>query len=249
MKIGMPTLLEYNLEENINFAKNNNFDFIELNMNLPYCFEIKEKELLKYNYDFTMHISEELNIYELNNNLKKSYLKEIIRQLKIGISNNIKKYTIHLNQGIYFTIDSNKKYLNEVFKNNYTKSLKSSLKYLNRFCENNNIYINFENTKYNDNIKIAINEIVKYPHFGFTLDIGHNEKDKNKFYNYLEKENYLKNIKHIHMHDYDNISDHLALGKGIINFNKYKNLLIDNYIVMEVKKSEELLESKKNFSF
>ena len=46
------------------------------------------------------------------------------------------------------------------------------------------------------------------------------------------------------MHDYDGTSDHLALGTGIIDFSKYNNILKNNYIVIEVKESNDLLESK-----
>ena len=61
MKYGMPSLIEFNsIEENVLFAKKNNLSFIELNMDLPYCQNIFN--LSKYNIDFTMHLSEELNV-------------------------------------------------------------------------------------------------------------------------------------------------------------------------------------------
>ena len=243
---GMPTLIEFNLYENIDFAKKNNIDFIELNMNLPYCFNLKENELLKYNYNFTMHISEELNIYELNDHLRESYLNEIERQINIGISNNISKYTIHLNQGIYFTINSDKTYLNEIFISNFKKSLNKSLTRINNIATKKNIVINFENTKFNDFVMIAIEEIIKYDNLGFTLDIGHNEKDKNKFFNYLLTNAYLNKIRHVHMHDYNGNSDHLPISSGIIDFKKYCNILKKNYVVLEIKESKELLECIKN---
>ena len=48
MKYGMPTLVEFDsILENVKFAKENNLDFIELNMDLPYCFNIKENETIK----------------------------------------------------------------------------------------------------------------------------------------------------------------------------------------------------------
>ena len=38
MKYGMPTLVEFtSILDNVNLAKSNNLDFIELNMDLPYC--------------------------------------------------------------------------------------------------------------------------------------------------------------------------------------------------------------------
>ena len=56
MKFGMPTLLEFkSIEENVSFAKNLNLDFIELNMDLPYC-KIN-KNLKNYDIEFTIQIS------------------------------------------------------------------------------------------------------------------------------------------------------------------------------------------------
>ena len=241
MKYGMPTLLEFNsIEENLNFAKQNNLDFIELNMNLPYCFNLKEKELNKYNYLFTMHISEELNIAELNEELRKLYLKEIIRQINIGISNNIKKYTIHLNSGIYFTLPKGKTFLNGKYLDLYKEQVIKSCNELNEIAKVNNINLNFENTKIETFTKEAINIIKDYSNLGFTLDIGHNEKNNNLAYPLFLETN---KINHIHMHDYDLAKDHLPLGSGNIDFNKYNNVLNNNYIVIEIKETKELIES------
>ena len=241
MKYGMPTLLEFtSIEENINFAKENNLDFIELNMNLPYCFNLAENSLTKYNYLFTMHISEELNIGELNENIRKKYLEEIIRQINLGISNNIKKYTIHLNSGIYFTLPNGKSFLNNKYLDLYKEQIQKSADELNKIATENNININFENTKIEEFTKVAINIIKDYSNLGFTLDIGHNEKNKNLAYPLFVKTN---KIKHIHMHDYDLKNDHLPLGKGQIDFSKYTDVLKNNYVVIEIKETKELLES------
>ena len=161
MKYGMPSLVEFNtIEENILFAKKNSLSFIELNMDLPYC--QKNLNLSKYNFDFTMHLSEELNVAELNNNLCKAYLKESIRQIRLGIKNGIKRYTIHLDSGVYFTLPNRKFYLNEKYIDIYQKNLENSCKILNDLAKNNNIMINFENTKIHDFTNLAIKIIMKY---------------------------------------------------------------------------------------
>lgn len=239
MKYGMPTLLEFNtINENVKFAKKHNLDFIELNMNLPICLNIKDKELMKYDIEFTMHISEELNIGELNNNLWKSYIKEIKRQINFGIKNNIKKYTIHLNQGIYFTMSDGKKYLTDKYERIYLNNIIKSLNILNEIAKNNNIFINFENTKINSSISKAINLINKYDNLGFTFDIGHNEKNDNKAYPLMKNK-----IRHIHIHDYDGKKDHLPIGNGIIDFKKYEKKFNECYIIIEVKEVNNLINS------
>lgn len=52
MKYGIPILAEFNsIEENVKYAKENNLDFIEINMDLLYCLIINN--LQKYGIDLT----------------------------------------------------------------------------------------------------------------------------------------------------------------------------------------------------
>ncbi len=244
MNFGMPSLVEFNnIKENVDFAKKNNLNFIELNMDLPYCQKINN--LAKYNFDFTMHVSEEINVGELNSNLCKAYLDEAIREIKLGIKNNIKRFTIHIDSGVYFTLPNKKYFLNEKYSNIYTKHLNKCCKVLDKLAKDNNILINFENTKIQPFTPMAISIISNYKHLGFTLDIGHNEKNGNKAYPLFKETN---KIHHIHMHDFDGNSDHLAIGAGNINFTKYKSVLKNNYIVIEVKEKNQLIESIKKIS-
>ncbi len=207
-------------------------------MDLPYC--QKKINLCKYNFDFTMHLSEELNVAELNNYLRKAYLKESIRQIRLGIKNGIKRYTIHIDSGVYFTLPDEKIYLNEKYIDIYQKNLEDSCNILNDLAKSNNIMINFENTKIHDFTSLAFETIMKYDYLGFTLDIGHNEKNDNKAYKLFKNSG---KIHHIHMHDFDGKSDHLAIGAGTIDFTKYKNEIKNNYIVIEVKAKEQLISS------
>lgn len=82
-------------------------------MDLPYCLNIDNDDLKKYNIEFTMHISEKVNIASLNEHLRISNLNEAIRQIKLGIKNNIKKYTLHIDSEVYFTLPTGKFFLNK----------------------------------------------------------------------------------------------------------------------------------------
>ena len=244
MIYGMPTLVEFDtIKDNVIFAKKNNLKFIELNMDLPYCHNINNNELNDYDIEFTMHLSEKLNLGELNNNLRIAYLNEAIRQIELGIKNNIKKYNIHIESGVYFTLPNGKFFLNQKYKDIYEENFNESCKTLNKIAKDNNIEINFENTKIQPFTITAIEIINKYDYLGFTLDIGHNEKNGNKAYPLFNQNN---KVRHIHLHDYNGKSDHLTIGQGIIDFNKYKNILNNNYIVIEVKETSELIESINN---
>lgn len=241
MKYGMPTLVEFNsILENYKFAKKHNLDFIELNMDLPYCQNLKKDSLSKFDIEFTMHVSETIDIASLNDHIRKNNLKEAIRQIKIGINNDIKKFTLHINSGVYFTLPDGKFFLNEKYNDIYVKNLAKSCQVLNKFAKDNNIEINFENTNIHSFTKEAINIIFKYEYLGFTLDIGHNEKNSGKAFPLL---NVTNKIKHIHLHDYDGKKDHLPIGSGIIDFSKYIDNLKVNYVVIEIKQTNELIES------
>ncbi len=243
MKYGMPTLMEFdNILENVQFAQDNNLDFIELNMDLPYNLEIDKIDLKKYKMEFTMHLSEKLNVADLNDFMRKNYLKEAIRQIKLGIKNNIKKYNLHIDSGVYFTLPDGKFFLNEKYLKLYCQELNKSCRVLNKLAQEYNIEINFENTKIYSFTYEAIKIINKYKYLGFTLDIGHNEKNGNKAYPIFKETN---KIRHIHLHDYDDKSDHLEIGKGNIDFNLYNDVLKNNYIVIEVKLKNELANSIK----
>ena len=242
MTIGMPTLVEFDtILENVEFAKKNHLDFIELNMDLPYCQAMDH--LSDYSILFTMHLSEEIHIADLNERLRKAYLEEAIREITLGIKNGIKRYTIHFDSGVYFTLPEGKTFLNEKYLVLYQSHFEDSCRKLEKLAEENDLMINFENTKIHSFIQSAVDIVHKYPHLGFTLDIGHNEKDGDQAYPLFYQ---TGKIRHIHMHDTDGKKDHLAIGPGNVDFTKYKDLFQDNYVVLEVKKSEDLQLSVQN---
>ena len=69
MKIGMPTLMEFNtVKENLEVAKELGLDFLELNINMLYCTPDEEfrkmlvKYRAKYEIDFTMHYYDTVDV-------------------------------------------------------------------------------------------------------------------------------------------------------------------------------------------
>ena len=80
MKFGMPAMIELSsIEENIELAKKLKLSFIELNLDLPYC-DFKKKDLLKLSKDndieFTIHLSEKIDVGELNDDLRKEFMNK-----------------------------------------------------------------------------------------------------------------------------------------------------------------------------
>ena len=59
----MPILVEFHsLEENIKLFQELNLDFIELNLDIPYCFPENIETNLLNNNTFTIHLSEKFDV-------------------------------------------------------------------------------------------------------------------------------------------------------------------------------------------
>ena len=112
----MPILVElHSLEENVKLAQELNLDFIELNLDIPYCFlESLDTTLLDSNA-FTIHLSEKIDVGELNDSLRKFYLNEIERIISFGTKHHILKYNIHLDPGIHFSLPDKKIFIYEEY--------------------------------------------------------------------------------------------------------------------------------------
>ena len=121
----MPILVElHSLEENVKLAQELNLDFIELNLDIPYCFlESLDNTLLDSNA-FTIHLSEKIDVGELNDSLRKFYLNEIERIISFGTKHHILKYNIHLDPGIHFSLPDKKIFIYEEYLSEYLDAYK-----------------------------------------------------------------------------------------------------------------------------
>lgn len=246
MKFGMPTMIEYNtIEENVKLAKRLNLSFVELNMDLPYCIlSDKLKDFAReYDIEFTIHLSEKLDVGELDNDIRNAYLKKIEAIVERGVQLNIKKYNLHLDPGIHFSLPNKKIFIYEKYLDEYKKSLKDSCAFLNELGKKFGAQIMFENLKLPDYLKEGFKIVGTFNNLFFTLDMGHDLKNNSNAEEFFLGFN--NGINHIHIHDFNGKSDHMALGTGVMNIKK-KILLIkklDVYAVIEVKQEMELVES------
>lgn len=247
MKLGMPTLIELNsIEENIKLAKTLNLDFIELNLDLPYC-NMQGTQLLalskKYNIEFTVHLSEKLDVAELDNDLRLDYLNKIEKIIIWGTSNNITKYNLHLDPGIHFSLPDKKIFIYEKYIDKYNQALTGSCFRLNEIAEKYNVEIMFENLKSFDYLLNGFKIISSYNNLYFTLDIGHDIKSGNNIQEFFE--HYPSKIRHVHLHDFNGKNDHLELGTGTVNIEEKIDFIekYNTYVVIEVNRKEDLINS------
>lgn len=246
MKFGMPTMIEYNsIEENIKLAKTLGLSFIELNLDLPYCTLTNniKKFSKKYNIEFTIHFSEKLDVGELDNDIRNAYLKKIESIIKIGSQLNIKKYNLHLDPGIHFSLPDKKIFIYEKYLTKYKKNLKESCFVLNNLAKKYDVEIMFENLKLPGYLMEGFKIISTFDNLFFTLDMGHDLKDNSHAEEFFL--NYKNKIKHVHIHDFNGKNDHITLGTGIMDVKNKISLIkkLNVYAVIEVKKAKELVES------
>ena len=241
---GMPALVEfYSLEDNIELCHRLNLDFIELNLDIPYCFLENLDTKLLNNNNFTIHLSEKFDVGELNSSLRELYLNEIEKIIFFGTKFNIFKYNLHLDPGIHFSLPNKKIFIYQEYLSDYLKAYKSSCDILSNIANKYNATILFENVKIESYTLKAIEIISNYDNLFFTLDLGHNIKHGN-----VAKEQFLKfenKIRHIHLHDFDGSKDHQELFSGILNVKEELNFCSKNNldVVIEVKRQEELVNS------
>ena len=248
---GIPTLIENNsIEESINLCKELNFNFIELNMNLPqYQLENIDIDNLnklqkEYNIFFTIHLDENLNVSDFNNYVADAYLKTVLDTIEIAKALNVKIINMHLSKGVYFTLPDKKVYLFEQYKENYLNSIIKFRNVVEKTLKDNEIKICIENTNgYTDFQIEAIDILLQSPIFALTFDVGHSycigNVDEKVILNRESK------LSHMHLHDAQDKKDHMTLGTGDINVERYIKLAEKHActIVLETKTVEALKKS------
>lgn len=252
MKLGMPALIEYGgLAQNVELCKKLSLDFIELNMNLPYCdmnkildFTRKNKEMTD-EIGITIHLPEEIDIADYHKTIRNGYLKFIKETMDISEEIGAAAINLHVHPGIYFTIPGGKTWINEKNDGEFIKIFSDSLAEINGYAKNSVCKICFENIGINKYALNCFNEILKYDSFHYTWDIGHDASSGYQISDFMMKN--ISRVAHMHLHDFDGKKDHNPLYSGNVDINKYLELALsapcDMSVVIEVKTQDSLTES------
>lgn len=249
-KFGMPTLIEKDtILDNVLLCKELELDFIELNMNLPYCMPDKNnpEKMLKlmeeHNIDFTIHFPEEIDF---------GCFYDEIRQANILLFNNIatwaskfgvEKINIHLNPGIYFTLPKEKIFVYDIHREIFIDNFIDSMIKIRDIAKPLGIKVCVENMKVHEFMEETFRKMVSIDDLYFTWDVGHDAMSSYK----MEKI-YLKNphkVNHMHLHDYNGNSDHQILFEGNIPMKERIKFAEENNltVVIEIKTEEALRKS------
>ena len=251
MLFGMPTLIENNnAEASAALCRELGLSFVELNMNMPqYQPEALDgAELLRlkqaYGIFFTIHLDENLNVSDFNPHVAEAYMRTVAETISLAKEIGAPIINMHLAAGVYFTLPTEKRYLFEEYKERYLQSMRDFISLCEEAIGDSGIKICIENCDgYHGFQKEAIALLLSSPVFGLTYDVGHNHGCGGK-----DEEFILQNkasLCHMHLHDAIGSKNHLALGTGEMDIEKYIRLAEERScrVVVEAKTIEALKKS------
>lgn len=252
IEFGIPTLIETkNLEECAELCSELGFQFVELNMNLPQyqlnCIDTHGyKEISeKFGIYFTIHLDENLNASDFNPLVAKAYTDTVLQTIDIAKKLNIPILNMHLSGGVYFTLPDRKVYLFDEYSDEYIQSMQAFRDKCSNELIGSGITICIENSSGYDKMFLqkGLAHLLESPVFGLTFDIGHNAAigggDESHIMQHKDK------LCHMHIHDAEGKKDHMVLGTGKLDLEKYFKLADSNNcrVVLETKTISGLRQS------
>lgn len=251
MNLGIPTLIEIpDIEGCAALCTELGLQFVELNMNMPayqtHNLDVAQLSELseKYGIYYTIHLDENLNVCDFNPHVANAYLTTVHETVYIAKRLHIPVLNMHLSQGVYFTLPDRKVFLFEEYIDQYLQDMRLFRDKCEKMIGSFDIRICVENSNgYTDFQQQALAILLESPVFALTFDIGHNHciggADEPIIMQHRDK------LCHFHFHDTAAGKDHLPLGTGDIDLQKYLCMAnqSDSRIVLETKTVSGLRES------
>jgi len=248
MDYGMPSLLELeDLTTNVVMAQSLGLNFVEINCNVPE-FQVERlnpKALLELTkatgIHFTFHLDEYMSITDPNPAISEAYINSVLASIEFAKQAQIESLTMHLINGVVFTLPHKKVYVYEKYKDYY---LQRMLIFRNRVTQaigDSKISLNIENVGgFESYMRESIELLIESPVFGLTYDCGHNARYGQVDWTFLQS--HSTRIRHMHVHDCQGQRDHLPFGEGDLDIPTEINFASQSAakIVLEVKTAEAL---------
>lgn len=255
MKIGYAASAgEKNIYDTIDYAHDNNFHAVELNINMPIFFPEKfdaeeRKKIKEYSkkkeVEITFHAPEDISLLQLQKVIREAGINRLKEVIDFGYDIGASRLTMHVGGAVCFTLTDRKVYMDELFYDEFKGVLKSSLKELIDYSRGK-IKLCVENSgRFPEKVvQETLDEILsKEKDLFLTWDIGHSYENK-----YNEVEFFLRHLDRIrtcHVHDNNGKSDHQVVGQGNVDFKWHFGKMKDRDIVyiIEVRPREKAAES------
>lgn len=256
-KIGMPTLLELpDIDSTLSFCEEMKLELIEIGMNHPEFLPDKlDAEKLRRiseekGIEFTIHLPEKFDIATFHEPIRKAFVEWIINCIKWGKKAGVKLFTMHLSNGIYYTLPDKKEYLYNVYDSKYIKNMQDSFMAVYNVLDDQTLCI--ENCA-NFHLPFIKKALQQAP-FAVTWDIGHDAASGFKDKAIIE--NCRLKVAHMHLHDCKGISSHKELYTGeididaMVKFAKLKKIrmIVEVKTLDALKRSIKALRERENLS-
>ena len=244
--LGMPSLLELpSLGANLRLCKERRLDFVELNMNLPWAQALSARDLQKRDGIYcTVHLDENANPADFDRDIARAWTNSILRCIRLAKDAGVPVLTMHIPQGVYFTMPQGKVYLADEYWPQFSSALSRFRDSCAREIGPDGPVIALENTRWPGmaHLEDAAALLLQAPCFALCYDSGHDRKQAAlPFY-----EEHAGRWTHMHLHDADAMGDHKPLGEGNMNWQQALSAAQNGAvrrIVLEVKTQQGLCAS------
>ena len=251
MIFGMPSLIEFRtVEEHLRFCRDHGLSFFELNLAFPWfqSDKIDPENLVRlgeiYAVDYTIHLHDELKPFDFSPELRRGALENISYAIDLARITEAKRINMHMMYGTYSAVNGTKVYAYGLSENEYLDHVKEFIDLCDKKMEGMDTVFCIENTKgFKFYQKKAIELMLQNRHFGLTFDIGHNYKASEDDESFILE--HSDKLRHFHLHDVTDKSNHVALGTGVMDIPRYLDLIrkFKQSTVVEVKESNSLVMS------
>lgn len=244
--LGFQPAVDQTLRDAFKFAKEHEFDHIELLMDHPlYSLEkLSPTEVLEmkecYDIDVIIHApATSTNFLSVSSVMRKASYEELLRVMRFADKCDAKLITFHIGWNPGFITARGFVFPKELYENhNYKVLTEEMYSFLRRV---NAEILALENTIPLDDFLIkAIRYLLDNTDLSLTFDIGH-YFCKGGHEIFLE---YFERVKNVHLHDNDLKNDlHWALGEGYVDLNVIPKGY-NGYMTIECRDVEAILRSK-----
>lgn len=252
LSFGMPTLIETaTIAEQTSLCAALCLDFLELNTNFPlhqpHLLNVDELNRLakKYGIYYTIHLNDEMPVAEFSPSVARGYCEAVLEAIDLAKKIGAKKLNMHLAEGAHYTMPDRVVYFYDAYLEDYLRGMRDFRDLCTKAIGDSEIKICIENVSGFRNFQLsALHILLESPVFGLTMDIGHNYCTGCVDETFIMQN--VQKLHHMHMHDAkDGKKDHLTLGSGELDIQKYISLAqdYDCSVVLEVKTVEGLRSS------
>lgn len=220
---GMPVLIELEtLADNLRLGRELGLSFVELHMSLPSCSPASlrpshVRELASdLDVELTVHLPEELDFGSHLEPMRLASVQVASEALEWAAECGIHIATAHLGAGTYFTLPEGRVYVNDIFRERFIASVQESFAALLSVSRETNVRLCLENAWGRlFFLEEAVRQLAEEASISFTWDVGHDAASGYSDGRLLTQ--YQSRIAHVHLHDFDGVSDHQPLFTGTVD--------------------------------